>query len=253
MEGLHRNILLVALGALWLASPAASDSLSDDRIAAAVEAALARPESALGSSGLKVRCDEGILTLGGTAETLYSLDQAVRQAGAVPGVVDVVVTAAVGRLGVSDSEILADLQQALQTPSLSFANIQAAVGGGRVTLTGTCGSHGQKLQAEREISKIPGVAEVQNRIAVTSETNVTAQGLARLVIARLTRGSSPVAGRFQVSIQGSVAILTGRVPLYLNRLEASEAVLTVPGIQQVDNRLLVDPALASPPSESSQP
>ncbi len=182
MEGLHRNILLVALGAFWLVSPAVSGSLSDDRIAAAVEASLARAESASGSSGLKVRCDEGILTLGGTAETLYSLDQAVRRAGAVPGVV-----------------------------------------------------------------------EVQNRIAVTSETNVTAQGLARLVISRLTRDSSPVTGLFQVSIQGSVATLTGRVPLYVNRLEATEVVLAVPGIQQVDNRLLVDPLLGPPPSAPTRP
>src|SRR5262245_22082883 len=250
MERLQRNILLIALGALGLASPAAPGPLSDDQVEVAVEAALAR-ESVSGSSGLKVRCDEGILTLGGTAETLHSLNQAVRQAGAVPGVVDVVWTA-VPRPGVTDGEILAGAQQALRTPSLSYVNIQAAVGSGRVTLNGTCGSYAQKLLAEREISKIPGVVELRNRIAVTSETNLSDERLASVVLSRLTSASGAVAGLFRVSIRGSVAILTGRVPLYLSRLEASECALGVSGIQQVDNRLVVDPALAPPPSDEAQ-
>ena len=252
MERFQRNILLITLGALWLATPAAPGSLSNDQVEAAVEAALARAESVSGSSGLKVRCDEGILTLGGTAETLYSLNQAVRQAGTVPGVVDVVVTA-VPRPGVSDSEIRAGAQQVLQTPSFSYVNNQAAVGSGRVTLNGTSGSYAQKLLAEREISKIPGVVEVRNRIAVTSETNLSDERLALVVLSRLTSASGAIAGLFRVSIRGSVAILTGRVPLYLSRLEASETALGVSGIQQVDNRLLVDPVLAPPPSDSAQP
>ncbi|MCI0568317.1 MAG: BON domain-containing protein [Acidobacteria bacterium] len=253
MQRLHRNILLAALGFFWLSPPAAPGSLGDERLEAAVEAALTRSESLSEIAGLKVQCDEGILTLRGTVKTLYTLDQAVRQAGTVAGVVDVVVTAAVPRLGIPDSEILAGVRQALQTPSFSFVNIQASVGGGRVALTGTCGSYSQKLLAEREISKIPGVVQVQNRIAVTAQANASEERLARLVLSRLTGPSGPAEGLFRVSIRGSVAILTGRVPLYLSRLEAEETALGVPGIQQVDNRLVVDPLLGPPPSAPTQP
>jgi osmotically-inducible protein OsmY len=171
MRPLRKMILPAALVFFYLSSLSAAGSLSDERMEAAVEAALSRLDNVSGTSDLKVGCDEGILILGGTVETLYTLDQAVRRAGSIPGVVDVVVTATVPRLGIPDSGILAGVQQALRTPSFSFVNIQASVGGGRVALTGTCGSYTQKLLAEREISKISGVVEVKNRIAVTSETN----------------------------------------------------------------------------------
>jgi osmotically-inducible protein OsmY len=253
MHRVLKLILPVALGLVWLPSLAAPASISDARIEQAVSAVLADSETVSGAAGLKVRCDEGILTLGGKADTLYALSQAVRRAGAVPGVVDVVVTATVPRLKIPDSQILADVQLALQTPSFSFMGIQASVGGGRVVLTGKCGSYAQKLLAEQEISKISGVVEMQNRIDVTSETNVSEEALSRLVLSRLSRGPTPVAGRFQVSVHGKLAILTGRVSLYLNRLEASEIALGVPGINEVDNRLVVDPSLSPPPSDSAQP
>jgi osmotically-inducible protein OsmY len=253
MHPVLKLALPVALGLAWLPSRAAAASLSDERIEAAVDAALTSSENAAAISGLKPRSDEGILTLGGTVETLYALDQAVRQAGTVPGVVDVVVTATVPRSKFPDSQILGEVQQALQTPSFSFVGFQASVGGGRVVLTGTSGSYAQKLLAEKEISKISGVVEIQNRIAVTSETNVSPEALSRLVLSKLTGGPAPVPGRFQVSVHGSEAILTGRVPLYINRLEASEISLAVPGIRDVDNRLVVDPGLLTPHSDSAQP
>ena len=253
MRRLDRLTCFVALALVCTPTFADSPSLTDENIEAAVMAALTPDEKLPGSAGLKVRCDVGILTLGGTADTLYTLDQAVRQAGAVPGVVDVVVDATVPRSRIPDTEILAEVQKAMQVPSFSFVSIQATVGGGRVTLSGTAGSYAQKLLAEREISKIAGVTGIQNRIVVKAETNVSETGLSRLVFSRLTAGGSPVAGKFDVSIRGNVAILTGRVPLFLNRLEATEAALGVPGIQEVDNRLVVDPSRVTSPPETTQP
>ena len=253
MQRLHRNILLIALGALLIPTPAAPGSLSDDRIQAAAEAALGRPEVISGISGLRVQCDEGILTLKGIAETLFAIDRAVRLAGAVPGVVDVVVSATVPRQRVPDAEILAEMRKALQIQAFSFVNIQATVGYGRVVLSGSSGSYAQKLLAEREISKISGVLEIQNRITVKAETNVSEKGLARLVATRLISESSPVSGILKVAIRGKVAVLSGRVPLFLTRLEATEAALNIPGIQEVDNRLVVDPNLTPLPSQPTRP
>lgn|GEM_PF-2297015 len=252
MERLHRNILLVALGAWLLPTPAAPGTLNDDRIEAAVEASLAGANTA-GISGLRVRCEEGILILGGTADTLFAIDQAVRLAGAVPGVVDVVASATVPPRSIPDAEILASVQRALQTPSFSFVGIRTTVGYGRVVLSGSSGSYAQKILAQREISRIPGVLEIQNRITVKTETNVSEEGLARLVAARLTSTTSPVAGIFKVAIRGKVAVLSGRVPLFLTRLEATEAALNIPGIQEVDNRLVVDPNLTPLPSQPTRP
>lgn len=253
MQRLHRNILLIALGALLIPTPAAAGSRSDDRIKAAVEAALARAEIISGISGLRAQCEEGILTLKGIADTRFAIDQAVRLAGAVPGVVDVVVSATVPRQRVPDAVILAEVQRALQIPSFAFVSIQATVGYGRVMLSGSSGSYAQKILAEREISKISGVLEIQNRITVKSETNVSEKRLASLVAARLISESSPVSGVLKVAIRGKVAVLSGRVPLFLTRLEATEAALSIPGIHEVDNRLVVDPNLTPLPSHPTRP
>ena len=48
-------------------------------------------------------------------------------------------------------------------------------------------------------------------------------------------------------------VLSGRVPLFLTRLEATEAALSIPGIHEVDNRLVVDPNLTPLPSHPTRP
>jgi osmotically-inducible protein OsmY len=222
-------------------------SFDDEEMRSAVEKAI--DASGEGLSGLKVRCDAGILTLGGTAPNLSALRKAIHRAGAVPGIVDIVTAVTIPRHGIPDSQILTDVQNALSLPSIPAGSVQVQVMEGRVTLKGSCGSSSCKMLAEEEAAKIGGVVEITNRIQIPPQTSVSEQGLARLVKNRLASSLTPVSGKIQVTAKGSSVTLTGRVPLYLNRLEASEAALSVPGVASLDNRLLVDPALmASSPS-----
>ncbi|HEV8376731.1 MAG TPA: BON domain-containing protein [Candidatus Polarisedimenticolia bacterium] len=228
---------------------AIASSPGDARIVDAVESALMASGDS-GVRGLRVRCEAGILTLGGTADTLSTLDMAHREAARVPGVLDVVVTAVVSRRGIPNAQVLADVRQALGRMDSASGSIQATVGSGRVMLQGVTGTFEQKMMAEKEVSKIPGVSGIQNEIRIGSETNARAHELTRRILSQLRSGPSAIPGRFEVTMKGRTAILKGRVPLYLHRIEAGEAVLSVPGVSSVDNRLVVDPGLVQPASDS---
>jgi len=244
-----RAWVLVAIIALSrnrsFASPATA---ADSDIEESVRQVLDASEHGAQFARLRIHSDEGILTLRGPLPSLYAMNQAIRLAGTVRGVLDVFPSATVGRTRIPDSRILAGVEAALRDPSFAFVGIRAAVGRGRVELTGSCGSFVQKALAEQEISKIPGVLEIRNRIEVVSETNASEREISRMVTSRITTARQDSPGRkIRVSIQGSRAILTGRVPLYRDRLDAAEAALGVPGIKALDNRLIVDPVLV--PSE----
>ena len=54
-------------------------------------------------------------------------------------------------------------------------------------------------------------------------------------------------------MKAQVATLRGKVPLYLNRIEAEEMALSVPGVAEVDDRLVVDPSLVPSAAASITP
>jgi osmotically-inducible protein OsmY len=246
-------VLVAILAVSWSRAPGAPTP-ADSAIEERVRQALAASENRSQFAGLRIHSDEGILTLRGRVPSLYALDQAIRLAGAVRGVLDVFPSAALGQGRIPDSRILAGVQAALRSPSFSFVGIRATVGRGRVELAGSCGSYAQRALAEQEIAKVAGVIEIRNRIEVTSETNASERQIARMVSARIAAVREDSAGgKIRVSIQGSRAILTGRVPLYRDRLDAAQAALGVPGIKTLDNRLIVDPMLAPSAAPASAP
>ena len=244
-------IVLLGLGLLLVTATAIASPLpipTDVQILDAVQNVLmSSPEA--GARGLRVRCEEGILTLGGTADTLFSLQAAVRQAGTVRGVLDVVVTATVPRRGISNAQVLSDVREALGRMDSASGSIQASIGYGVVVLQGVTGTFGHKMMAEEVVSRIPGVTRIQNDIRVSTETNARAHELSRRILAELRSGSTTLPGGIDVTMKGPVAVLEGRVPLFVHRIEAEEAALSVPGVTSLDNRLVVDPTLTAPASE----
>ena len=215
-------------------------------IAAAIEEALERDADVAGHAELQVRCEVGIVTISGKADTLHVLHQAERRAGDVRGVLDVVVTAKVSTAGTLDSRILMGIQSALDNPTFRGDNISVWVEEGLARLNGTATTYARKLLAEQSAAEVPGVIRIVNNLQVAAPSEGDDAELARRVTLLLTGGLTPVPGAFEVAVRDRQATLRGRVPLFSHRVQAERLALSVGGVISVDNRLKVDPALSQP-------
>jgi osmotically-inducible protein OsmY len=186
------------------------------------------------------------VTLSGRAETLSVLFQAERRAGEIRGVLDVVILAGVSSSGISDSQILLEIQQALTAPAFRGDTIAVSVVGGSVHLSGTSVTYARKLLAERSASEVHGVVSVQNNLRVVAPAEGDDSELARRIQLLLTGGMTPVPGSFEVSVKNRRAVLRGKVPLYAHRMQAERLALSVGGVLSVENRLKVEPSQSIP-------
>jgi osmotically-inducible protein OsmY len=211
-----------------------------------VEEALSRDAGIAGHGTFRVKCEEGIVTLSGSAETLSVLRQAERRAGDILGVLDVVIVCNISTAGAPDSQILLAIQRALDLPAFRGDNIAVAVIDGHVHLSGTTATYARKLLAERSASEVPGAVAVRNNLRVAAPPEGDDAALAWRIRLLLTGGLTPIPGRFDVTVKGREVVLRGEVPLYSHRIQAERLALSVGGIVAVENRLKVDPSLASP-------
>lgn len=219
---------------------------TDGEIAAAIGEALGRDADIPGHAELQVRCEVGIVTISGKADTLHVLHQAERRAGDVRGVLDVVITAKVSTAGTLDSRILMGIQSALDNPTFRGDNISVWVAEGLARLNGTATTYARKLLAERSAAEVPGVVRIVNNLQVAAPPEGDDAELARRVTLLLTGGLTPVPGAFEVTVRDRQATLRGKVPLFSHRIQAERLALSVGGVVSVDNRLKVDPALSPP-------
>jgi len=219
---------------------------TDEEIRGRVEEALSRDAGIAGHGTFQVACEEGIVTLTGSAETLSVLRQAERRAGDILGVLDVVIVCNISTAGAPDPRILLEIQRALDLPALRGDNIAVAVTDGYVHLRGTAATYARKLLAERSVSEVPGAVAVRNDLRVSAPPEGDDDALAWRIRLLLTGGLTPIPGRFDVTVKGREVVLRGEVPLYSHRIQAERLALSVGGIVAVENRLKVDPSLAFP-------
>jgi osmotically-inducible protein OsmY len=154
----------IALGAPTTSEP----ELADGAIEAEVESELLL-DPAVQLADLKVRVNDGIVTLTGTADSLGEKDRAATVAGTVRGVRSVV-----NRLKVQPEEDLPPEQLAarvesalLRNPATESFEIDAdARVGGIVILEGTVDSWREKNIARRVSANVAGVTGLDNRIDI---------------------------------------------------------------------------------------
>jgi osmotically-inducible protein OsmY len=118
--------------------------------------------------GIQVTVHDGHVSLTGAADWLYekeSAERAVRLVAGVRGVANhIVVTPQAGVRDVRHRIVKALHENA----DLDARRITVEVAGHVATLTGTVGSWLQRESAERAAAKTPGIARIENRIAVES-------------------------------------------------------------------------------------
>lgn len=153
------NDLVVTLVTPW----------TDQEIANAVRANLARDVRISHPEEIQVTVVNGVVTLSGKVGSYAEKFDAADDAWTAPGVVDVVNNITVVPPHVrSDAEIAADVRNALQTdPAIDATNVHVTVINGTVYLRGSVPTYYQVQQASNDAWGVPGVVNVINELTVS--------------------------------------------------------------------------------------
>ncbi len=184
-----------------------------------------------------VAVKDGVVTLTGTVDTYFKKWNAEQAAHRVSGVTAVANDISVRTIGErTDSDIAAAAVHALKwNASIPAEKIHVTVDKGWVTLKGEVEWQYQRQEAERAVRRLWGVKGVSN--LVTVEPVATPADLKKKIEDALVRSAEVDANNITVEVQGSKAILKGKVRSWAERQEAERTAWLAPGISTVDNRI----------------
>lgn len=180
---------------------------------------------------------DGVVTLTGIVDTYLKKWRAEEAAHRVNGVTAVANEIQVRTLGErTDSDIAAAAVQALDlNSSIPTGKVHVTVDKGWVTLKGELEWQYQRQEVERVIRRLWGVKGVSNLITV--KPLATPSDLKKKIEDALVRSAQVDAERITVEVQGSRAVLKGKVRSWAEREEAERIVWLAPGISSVDNQI----------------
>jgi osmotically-inducible protein OsmY len=217
----------------------ATEIRTDEAIQRDVLAEL-RWDAALQPNEIGVIVKDGIVTLAGWVDSYLKKWEAEEAAHRVAGVKAVANDLEV-RLSTerTDQDIAEAVVRALENDALVPAEkLKVTVDKGWVTLRGEVEWQYQREEAEKVTRRVSGVRGVTNAITVNPKASPT--DLKKKIEQALVRNAQIDAERITVEIEGSKAILRGRVRSWAEREEAARAAWSAPGITEVENRILID-------------
>jgi osmotically-inducible protein OsmY len=196
-----------------------------------------RWEQGVEASEIGVAVKDGVVTLTGKVDTYLKKWRAEEAAHRVNGVIAVANDREVRTIGErTDTDIAAAAVHALKwDASLPADKIQVTVDKGWVTLKGELEWQYQKQEAERVIRRLWGVKGVSNLI--TLKPLASPSDLKKKIEDALVRSAQVDAKGITVEVQGSKAILKGKVRSWAERQEAERTAWLAPGITAVDNQI----------------
>lgn len=172
-------------------------------------------------------------------EKLIAKDDAANVVG-VLGVTDLLTITAEPRSdeGVANAvRIELDVDYALNGP-----DIGVDVDEGIVTLTGQVDSYFQRRHAERVASRVAGVHGVVNEILVNRQPGFTDAAIQERIVRRLVSNwkTRPVSGDIDVRVNNGIAVLSGEVDTWSQRMEAERLARLTEGVTEVKDDLAVE-------------
>jgi osmotically-inducible protein OsmY len=193
------------------------------------------PQVQANEIGVSVK--DGVVTLTGWVDSYLKKwraeEDVLRLAGVKAVANDIEVKLATER---TDSDIAAAAVRGLEwDPGIPAGKITVSVSKGWVTLKGDVEWQYQKLDAERVVRRLWGVKGVTNLIAVKPEA--TPSELKRKIEQALLRSAEVDAKSITVEVQGSKAILRGKVRSWAEKRQAEQAAWLAPGITSVENKI----------------
>jgi osmotically-inducible protein OsmY len=217
---------------------------SDDDIKRDVEAEL-QWDPEIDATDITVAVKDGVVTLAGFVVNYWDKEKAEAAAKRVAGVVGVANDIEVRILGTDqrpDPIIARDVVAAIrfEFPHVE-EDIRVVVKDGWVTLEGEVEWNYVRERAEAALRRVKGIKGITNLIRLKPRTEPIE--LKRKIEEALERIANLDESGISVEVYGSTVILEGTVPSWWDRKQAERAAWAAPGVQKVENRLLIKPPL----------
>ena len=194
------------------------------------------------SQAIEVSAASGVVTLRGTVASLRLKRAGGRAAARVRGVarVDNELRVQIPDNDRRDDEDLrGDALEALMLDVSVPMTVDAQARDGFVTLTGTAQWHYQREAAEFRTANVPGVAGIDNTIALTQTPN--AREARDAIRSAFWRNAAPDVGGVSVeTASDGLVILSGVVGSWAAHDHAVAIAWSAPGVTQVDDRIRVE-------------
>ena len=195
------------------------------------------PETRVG-----VAVSDGVVTLTGHLDTYAQKVASKRAVERVGGVKAVAMELDVVPLGAherSDTEIAAAVQHAMSwNSSVPKERIKLSVEKGWVTLSGELDWDFQRRALERMVRPLTGVVGIINNIGLKAA--VAPVDLSKRIEDALTRQAIREAQRIEVTTNGGIITLKGRVHSWAEKNAAEGATWSAPGVTRIDNQLTIE-------------
>jgi osmotically-inducible protein OsmY len=189
-----------------------------------------------------VSASDGEVTLRGTLGSFREKREAQKVAERVYGVTSVRNKMEVRILdehGRQHADLRGAVLQAMALDGLIPKTVDAKADSGSVTLTGTAAWQYQREEAEFVAGNVPGVADVDNQITLTTP-QPKAGDVKQSIERAFQRNASLDAEGLSVTTRGNIVILSGAVSSWDERDAAVAAAWAAPGVAAVEDRIVVE-------------
>jgi osmotically-inducible protein OsmY len=143
----------------------------------------------------------------------------------------------------SNSELQKDVQNAIRwEPSMQAAEIGVTAKNGVITLSGTVDSYAKKINAERAAKNVLGVKAIAEEITVNYGKSFTKNDtdIAKEVLESWKTNLSVPDKKVAVKVEDGWLTLEGEVEWYFQKETAGDALVNLPGVKGVNNRIAVN-------------
>ncbi|MDH2052066.1 BON domain-containing protein [Achromobacter marplatensis] len=214
--------------------------MSDAALRERVQSALAF-EPGIEDLHIGVAVEDGVVTLTGHVATYaqkLAAEEAVQRVKGVRGIAQEIAVRMAADKQLADDQIA---KRALSIiawdATIPDGTVQVSVQKGWVTLSGTVDWFYQREAAACAIHKLSGVTGISNLIEVVP--SVQAGDVKRKIEAALLRSAQIEARHVEVNVHENRVILNGHVNSWIERGAAERAAWAVPGVVEVQDRLVV--------------
>jgi osmotically-inducible protein OsmY len=140
----------------------------------------------------------------------------------------------------TDADVARAVRHALEWDVLvPDQKIHSTVTGGYVTLAGILGFITERMDAERAVSRLPGVRGVINNITIV--TPIDQSRIKFLIEEVLEIRADREANRLKVEIDGNEVTITGTVHTWEEKKAILGAVGHAPGVAAIHDHIYIDP------------